>query len=65
MLTPLSILRLITNAKQKGKILCLPGALETCKDWPHWLIVDSDIHNGSAVGCKIGHTRTLKILNAD
>jgi len=61
MLTPLSILRIITNTKQKGEILYLPGALERCKNWPRWRIVDSDIHNGSAVGSKVGHT--LKILN--
>jgi len=53
---------MITNTKQKGEILCLPGALERCNDWRHWRNVDSDIHNGWAVGSKVGHT--LKILNA-
>jgi hypothetical protein len=64
MLIPLSILYFvdITNTKQKRIILCLPGALKWCKNWPHWHVVDSDIHNGSAVGSKVGHT--LKILNA-
>ena len=56
MLTPLSILRIITNTKQEGEILCLPGALERWNYRPHWRIVDSDIHNGWAVGSKLEHT---------
>jgi len=62
MLTPLSILRIISNTKQKGEILYVPGAMERYNDWPQRRDVDSDIHNGWAVGSKGGHT--LKILNA-
>ena len=62
MLTRLSIWRIITNTKQKGEILCLPGVSERCKYWSLWRIVHSDILNGLTVGSKAGHT--LNILNA-